>query len=156
MRPYIRIGLLLIGLGGTATLAADMPPESTRLGAFALPDSSGTEVIALSAISNPNQIHHLITRDGRLLKASFARTQPPTQGGSGRDATWNFRYLDGAVFRISGGRIEPEETCFLAADSLLEQAKLVPLRRNIAVVGHEHAAVRSAERSKSRSVIHAW
>jgi hypothetical protein len=139
-----------------AAMAADMPPESTPLGAFALPDSSGTEVIALSPISNPKQIRHLITRDGRVLEAAFARTQPPSKGGSGRDATWNFRYLDGAVFRIRGGTIAAEETCFLIADSLLEQAAPVPLTRVITVLAQDHAAVRSAERSKSRSVIHAW
>lgn len=154
MRPYI--GLLLLALTAATALAADMPPESTPLGAFALPDSSGTLVIALSPVPNPKRIHHLITRDGRLLKAAFMRTQPPSNGGSGRDATWNFRHLQGAVFQVSGGTIAAEETCFLVADSLLEQAAPLPLQRGVAALGHDHAAVRSAERSKSRSVVHAW
>ena len=152
---WLAVQLNAFGISALAG-ASNEPPESTPLGAFALPDSSGRRVIALSPVSSPSHVRHLVTRDGRLLRVRYTGTQRGSDQGTGRDATRDFRYLGGAVFQVRGGTIPPDETCFLAADSLLRQRTLIPLKRALQTIGPEHEGVRTAERLEARSVKRAW
>ena len=151
----LAITLSLLNTPSSAS-ATDAPPESTSLGAFALPDSSGSRVISLSPAGDPSRLRHLITRDGRILQAQFANTQRYSGGGTGRGLTQTFQYMHGAVFRLVGGTVARDETCFLAADSLLLGRKIVPLQRDRRAMSRTDRAVAMAERMKGRRLTNAW
>lgn len=123
-------------------------------GAFAFADLTGTRVLALSRVPNPGSIRVLLAAGGRQFPVEYVGLQEPSGEGTGRDVAQNFADCGGDVFRLVGARIWPDETCFLATDSLLALGQPVPLSREHKVIaaGPNDAVVLS----KGRDLKSAW
>ncbi len=104
---------------GRAPAPDSSGPLRRSHGAFAFPDSSGTLLLALESVPEPASVRTAICRDAGRRPAGFLRAQERAASDNGRQTGRNFANLPGQVFRVSGGRVPAEETCYLSADSAL-------------------------------------
>jgi len=119
---FTALAVLLLAVVEVAWCApGDVP---SNLGAFAFADSTGTLVLAQSGVPDPETIHVLLAASGRQFPVEYVGFQKASAPGSGRDAARNFSNCEGSLFHLVGARIWPDETCFLATDSLLAALRI--------------------------------
>jgi hypothetical protein len=124
------LGLAVV-LGAVLTIGGaarqDVPAVTENHGGFAFPNPAGTEIIVVHDIARPAEIHTAICA-GRMMPVRFVRRQFATSAHGDRDSPEQFADLTGTVFEIVGERTEPQDTCFVAADSLVQNAELLPIQ----------------------------
>ena len=123
MLPLIVATSLVIG----AVSTQDLPAVDPIYGAFAFPNLKGTELIVVHEIPNAAELRTAIC-GGRLISVRFVRRQTISDKATGWQSPQEFEHLAGAVFQVVGRSVPPEHTCFVAADSLLDNAALYPVR----------------------------
>lgn len=148
------LGVIIVFSG--RTFASDLPRATSDHGAFAFPDDTGSRLLVVAEVSQPDRFKTaLCDRCGRVT-IKYEHQQKAREGGTHREAPYNFDALAGSVFRIMGGKVDSDETCFLASDSLLAAAAVVPVERPIAAeqCGSEiRGRVASA---RARDVVGCW
>jgi len=123
MLRLIVTAVLMIG----ALSRQDLPAVTASHGAFAFPNVGGTALIVLHDIPHAAELRTAICA-GRSLSIRFVRRQTVTGARADRESPREFDRLAGTVFQVLGRGVHPEDTCFVAADSLLEDAELLPVR----------------------------
>jgi len=129
--------------------------QATSCGAFCFADSSGTLLLGPPGMPGPAGITTVVCKGGRQLRVEFIGRQQQTDP-SWRQSAYYFYQQAGTLFRVREGRTEPDETCFLASDSLLAGAtpqRLGPAKHSVFASAKQRA--RFAELRK-RAVIHSW
>jgi hypothetical protein len=119
----IVIIVLIIG----AVSRQNLPAATETHGAFAFPNATGTALIVLHDIPEAAERRTAICA-GRSLSIRFARLQTVTGPPADRQSPREFDRLAGTVFQVLGRSVDPDDTCFIAADSLLEGSELLPVR----------------------------
>lgn len=117
------LALLMTG----AVSRQDLPAVTERHGAFAFPNVRGTELIVAHEVPDPAALHRAIC-GGRTVSVRFVRRQTVADPHPGRESPRTFGRLAGTVFQVLGRAVDSDSTCFVAADSLLEGAELLPVR----------------------------
>lgn len=140
---------------GLAASAARLP-ETSSFGAFAFADSSGTRVLAVSPLRHPEQVHTLIV-GGRQFPVRYDGKQQRSKQSDGRDRAYNFAHVEGDRFRLVGGCVLPDETAFLATDSLLALGGL-PMRveRDGRPCAEQDGTRKSIESERGRRTLRCW
>jgi hypothetical protein len=113
-----------IGLSSLPTVVAgaqvkDPPNATDGHGGFGLPDQSGSRLLLVPALAQPELLKTALCDGGRRFAVQFARRQLARAGNNGRQTPSNFDNLAGSVFTVLTGRVEPDARCFLASESLL-------------------------------------
>ncbi len=96
-------------------------------GAFALPDESGTRLIAIPGMPGAADARAALCSDGSNVPVKY-EGQQPEKAGNGRQTPAQFQNLGGDVFRIQGS-VNPTAACFLLGGGWISAAEPVPLRR---------------------------
>jgi hypothetical protein len=139
-----------------AVLGQDLPASTVEHGAFAFPDVAGTRLLATSTLSQPEGLKTAICGGKVRGPAVFERRQSGSQRGAGRQTPRNFDDLAGSVFRFTAGKLDETDSCFLATDSLLSGATVVPITSR----GDADACAPRAERRlaslRGRPVVNCW
>ena len=151
--------LILAALTPSIALGVDSVEGPSRLGAFAFADSSGMRIIALTRIIEPESVRVLLAAEGRQFPVRYVRDQEPTDLGSGREMAYNFEHCEGQIFRLEGARIWPDETCFLAGDSLMAMGAtlhLTPRHESRDIRGDQIGENDSFVDSKHRGLRASW
>jgi hypothetical protein len=130
IRTLIPVSLLgvLIAFGGR-TFASDLPRATSDHGAFAFTDDTGDRLLVVAEILQPDQFKTALCDSSGRVNIKYEYQQKAREGGTHREAPQNFGALAGSVFRIVGGKVDSAETCFLASDSLLAAATILPVDR---------------------------
>ena len=121
----MRIAFLSAALLVLTAAGQDLPAVTDAHGAFGFASGSGTEIIVLHPIENPDRFRNAIC-GGRLLPVRFARQQE--RNAAARDDPREFERLRGTVFAVTGARAGQGETCLVAAAALLESAEVLRVR----------------------------
>jgi hypothetical protein len=121
-------------------------------GSFAFADSSGTELLALDELTHPRFVSSAICGNGRHVRLRHVRTQSVRPESTHRQVAANFRNEAGEVFRIAGATVTPDETCFIAADSMLPRNARAVRPATDSACQPTHAA--SLARVAGRAVVH--
>jgi hypothetical protein len=114
----------ILGIRGIPT--QDVPAVTDSHGAFGFPNVPGTEIIVLHDMARASELRTAIC-GGRRVSIRFARRQAGT-GAADRDSPQSFDTLNGTVFQIAGETVRPEDTCFVATDSMIETAEILQVR----------------------------
>lgn len=131
-------------------------PTAAAPGAFAWADSTGILLLAPADFRDPERLTTAVCRGGRRLPVEFVRRQEGTGVGDGRDWARSFSTLEGTVFRILEGRLEPNENCLLATDSLLTHARFVRVTKPRDAHCCDRASRKRFAKLRSRPVFHCW
>lgn len=115
----------VLTIGGVSR--QDLPAVTESHGAFGFPNVRGTEIIVLHDIPHAGQLRTAICA-GRSLSIRFVRRQAVTGAGADRESPRQFDRLEGTVFQVLEQGVRPEDTCFVAGDSILEDAELLWVR----------------------------
>jgi hypothetical protein len=139
-----------------AVFGQDPPASTVEHGAFAFPDVAGTRVLVTSTLSQPESLKTAICGGKVRGPVVFERRQAERPGGTSRETPRNFEYLAGSVYRFTSGKLAETDSCFLATDSLLSGATVVPI-----VAQPEVAACTSGTRQqlaalRKRPVVDCW
>jgi hypothetical protein len=102
----------------------DLPAVTESHGGFGFPNVAGTEIIVLHDIPHGTELRTAIC-GGRSLSVRFVRHQAVTGARPDRESPRQFDRLEGTVFQFLAPGARPEDTCFVAADGLLEDAELL-------------------------------
>lgn len=150
MLPLITIFLAI----GSVSMQ-DLPAVDPGYGAFAFPNVAGTELIVVHEVPNAAAFRTAVC-GGQLLSVRFVRHQ--TVSGQSADREWPnaFDHLEGAIFQIVGRRVPSTNNCFVAADSLLENAELLPVRAFSEPVACSAAERRRAAALHKRTIRACW
>ena len=134
----------------------DLPAWSAQHGAFAFPDETGARLLSTAAISDPAALRTALCSGGRRLVVQFDRRQAQSSSSTQRQAPHNFANTAGAIFRIAGGPVDPDATCFLAADSFVAGATVVPLERAAENSRCSRELYPQFESARGRPVVACW
>lgn len=93
--------------------------------AFSFADGSGTRLLALSAISRPQDPYRAVCPGGRALPVKFVKRTPASANDTGRATAANFEHYPGDLFRIIGGRTRADATCLLIPEGSLGKRAIV-------------------------------
>jgi hypothetical protein len=96
-------------------------------GAFAMPDESGTRLIATAEIADPAAVRKALCSDGRTIPVRYDHRQSEREGANGRQVPSQFDQLAGDVFRVSRGHIGVTAACFLAGPGWMSRT-VVPVK----------------------------
>src|SRR5688500_17740008 len=97
--------------------------------AFAFPNEQGTRLLATADIAKPEVLRIALCSGGQQVGVQFERRQPEGADSTARQTPRNFANTAGAVFRITGGKVNADATCMLAAESFIRGATVLPLQR---------------------------
>ena len=139
--------------GDTSTTPTPRRPAPLQ-GTFAYVDSSGTQLLALGTLADPATVVGAVCPGGRVLPVRYDRRQRGQRDDSHREVVSNFSREPGIVFRLTRGKAEADQTCYLSADSVL-LAQAVGVTR----LGLSACLTPQASRlavSKQRQVVHCW
>ena len=117
--------LLVGGAGGAQTL--NPPSAGAALGAFALPDEGGTRLLLIPKLAQPELLKVALCSSGHRVPVQFERLQAGREGANGRQTPYNFDNLDGSVFSILTGKVDPDGICFLASAPLLARTTVLSI-----------------------------
>jgi hypothetical protein len=109
--------------------AQSLPNATLQHGAYAFPDTGGTRLLATADVPQPARLHTALCSGGRRLTVRFERQQAARPDNNGRQSPYSFDKVAGSVFTITQGTIDRDATCFLASDSLVASATLLPVER---------------------------
>lgn len=123
MLPLIVATSVMIG----ALSTQDLPAVDHNYGAFAFPNVKGTELIVVHEIPNAAELRTAIC-GGQVISVRFVRRQTISGESTDRLFPEQFDHLAGTIFQVVGRSVAPARTCFVAADSLLSNAELYPMR----------------------------
>jgi hypothetical protein len=154
-----RIGAFLIPLCVYTVMAArgqDPPASTVEHGAFAFPDRAGTRLLVTSTVSQPESLKTAICGGKVRGPVVFDRQQADRPGGTSRQTPRNFEYEAGTVFRLTTGKLEEHDKCFLATDSLLAGATVVPLIDPGKATACASSARRQLASLRNRPVVNCW
>lgn len=87
-------------------------------GSFGFGNADGSELLSLDSIPDPRSVSTAICAGGRKIRVQYARRQIANPESTHRQTAANFRNEAGEVFRVVEGSAVPNETCFLASDSI--------------------------------------
>src|SRR6185436_13322814 len=149
--------IVALCLGVAAALGGqDLPTSTVEHGAFAFPDAAGTRLLATSTVPQPESLKTAIC-DGKVRgPVVYERRQADRPGGTSRQTPRNFAYEAGTVYRLTTGKLEERDTCFLATDSLLAGATVVPLIDAGQARACAPAARRQLASLRNRAVVNCW
>lgn len=91
-------------------------------GSFGFGNGSGTELLSLEPILDPQTVTSAICGEGKAIRVQYVRTQGALPETTHRQVAANFDSEGGQVFQVVGDVAVPNETCFLAADSMLTRS----------------------------------
>jgi hypothetical protein len=120
-------------------------------GSFAFANTTGTQLLSLDVIPDPRSVTNAICGDGRHLRLQHVRTQSVHPESTHRQVAANFDNEAGEVFQVVGDTATPDETCFLAADSML--AKNAGAVRPIAEAACQRGDAASLAQIAGRAVV---
>jgi hypothetical protein len=122
-------------------------------GAFAFADQTGTRLLVTSEPVADTIGTALCGGAGRT-PIEFDRRQSGRPNRL-RQTARDFDDLTGRVFRLTAGKVDPGETCFLGTEAFLAGTTVVPVRQgeNDACA---IAARRQLESLRSRSIVNCW
>src|SRR2546423_9664193 len=112
--------LLVVGV-----LSQNFPAVTDSYGAFGFLNLTGTEIIVLHDVPHADELRTAVC-GGRSLSIRFVRRQ--TVAGADRDVPEEFDHLDGTIFRVLEQGATAQDACFVATDSLLQNAEVLPVR----------------------------
>ena len=136
-----------------STLRGQGPPD---YGVFALPDSTGTHLLAPADLPSPAEFHTAICPSGQSYPVQFERRQTGGPDYNGRQTAANFDKLPGNVFSILRGKVASDATCLLAGATLLPSTTPIPVAR-LAPASQCGAKVRlRISTSRTRRVANCW
>ncbi len=124
--------------------------------AFAFPNEQGTQLLVTAEIAKPDALRIALCTGGQQLSVQFERRQPEGRNTTNRQSPHNFAQTAGAVFRIIGGKLNPEATCVLAEESFLTGATVVPLKRPPRDARCSKAMYPQFQADKNRPVVGCW
>jgi hypothetical protein len=153
--------------GGVSRQNASAPDTSTTQapqgtatlpGSFAYVDSSGTQLLALSPLTDPSKILGAVCSGGSVLPARYDRRQGGQKDDNHRQIVSNFSHEEGNVFRLLLGKARPDETCYLSADSALlaKAVGVTPLGLSAGLSACSPSQSSRLAASKQRQVFHCW
>ena len=148
------VGLLILLAGGMP--AQELPQATMEHGAFAFPDPGGSRLLTLANPSQPALLHTALCNGGGRFSVRFERRQAEIKGHNGRHTPNNFDKLEGDVFTVLQGKIEESANCFLASDSLLSSATVLPAEPQATFNECEPDVRLGLASSRSREVLHCW
>ncbi len=125
LTPVITAMWLLIVPAGRLR-PQELPRATTQYGAFAFADPSGARLLVVSGASQPEDLRTALCSGGRRFSVQFDRRQAAQEGNNGRQWSGNFDKLAGDVYTVPQGKIDENESCFMASDALLSGATVVP------------------------------
>ncbi len=151
--------LLLFLAGGIR--GQELPRATAQYGAFAFPDLSGTHLLAVSDLSQPDRLHEALCSDGRRYPVQFERRQVERQGNNGRQTPYVFDKVAGNVFtvlqvKIGQGMEIVSVSCFLPSDSLLSSATWLPGKPSAGSSECGPDVRRRLASSRNRPVVKCW
>lgn len=131
------------------------PPETVSLtGTFAFANETGTELLALEPSVTPHLYSAAVCGDSRRFRVHYVRTQSGRLETSHRQVADNFGNEPGDVFQPEGGTAAPNETCYLATDSMV--LRIIAARRTLDRTTCRGAEAASLVRLASREVLNCW
>jgi hypothetical protein len=149
--------LVSLCLWVAAALAGqDLPTSTVEHGAFAFPDVAGTRLLATSTVPQPESLKTAVCGGKVRGPVVYERRQADRPGGTSRQTPRNFAYEAGTVFRLTTGKLEEHDTCFLATDPLLAGATVVPLIDPGKASACAPAARRQLASLRNRQVVNCW
>src|SRR5687768_8379123 len=126
------------------------------LAAFAFPNEQGTRLLATAEIAKPEALRIALCSGGEQLSVQFERRQPEGSDSTGRQTPRNFANTAGAVFRITGGKVNTDVTCMLADESFVRGATVLPLKRPADDARCPKARYSEFQADKGRPVLGCW
>ena len=143
----------LIGVVSGAQVQ-NLPNATDSHGGFGLQDQSGTRLLLLPNLAQPERLKAALCSGGRRFAVQFERRQVEREGHNGRQTPHNVDNLAGSLFTILGGKVDPDAICFLASAPLLTGTTLrtvaAPVGSGACLQGGRFAMLRD------RPVIHCW
>jgi hypothetical protein len=130
-----------------------LPHSSAEHGAFALPDQTGTRLIATAGIPHAEGVHKALCGDGRSVVVQYDHRQIERKDNNGRQVPANFDKLGGDVFRVAGATVSVEATCFLTGSGWIDGATVVSMRAENKQSGCGNGVETRFAEVKSRAVI---
>src|SRR5687767_877302 len=124
--------------------------------AFAFPNDQGTRLLATADIAKPELLRIALCSGGQQLPVQFERRQPEGADSTGRQTPRNFANTAGAVFRITGGKVNTDVTCMLADESFVRGATVLPLKRPADDARCPNARYPDFQADKGRPVVACW
>jgi hypothetical protein len=157
MRP----ALITAGIAALLAVPLGVPGQpqdlsSEQHGAFAFPDETGSSLLSTAKISKPETLQTALCSGERRLTIQFERYQIESANSTHRQAPHNFANTAGTVFRVIGGKIDQDATCFVANDSFLKETTAVPLKRSAEPSRCARDLYPQFESAKSRPVVGCW
>lgn len=107
-------------------------------------------------LSQPATLHAALCSSGRRLSVRYERRQAERKDQNGRQIPGNFDKLAGDVFDVVQGKVGMDESCFLASDSLLSSATLLPAKPAAGSGECDSDIRRRIASSRTRSVVNCW
>jgi hypothetical protein len=131
----------------------ESPAAAMQYGVFGFPDPSGARLITVPSLLRPAGLHTALCSGTRRFSVRFERRQTEREGYNGRRTPDNFDNLDGVIYAVLQGRIEPNAICFLAVDRFLSSAALLPAEPPAASNDCDPDARRRIASSRSRLAV---
>ena len=134
--------------------AQELPSATEGHGGFGLVDQSGTRLLLIHNLSQPELLKTALCSGGRRFPVQFERRQVEREGHNGRQTPYNFDNLAGSVFSLLTGKADREATCFLAGGPLLAGSRVLGVA---APVGSGACVQRDRFGTlRGRRVVHCW
>jgi hypothetical protein len=105
-----------------------LPRATAEYGAFALPDESGTRLIAIPGIPGAAAIRHAVCSNGSSVPVRYERRQAGQTNANRRQTPSQFDRLAGDVFRVLRGKVEVTASCLLAGTGWISGATVVAVK----------------------------
>jgi hypothetical protein len=119
--------LALVTASLTAVAQSAAPAPRVSYGAFALPDRSGSRLLLVSEVDEPERLRTALCH-GRALPVQFERHQDAQPSDSPRVTADQFDRLSGGLFTVTSGRASDASACFLATEPFLAGRKALPVQ----------------------------
>lgn len=134
----------------------ELPQATMQHGTFAFPDESGTRLLTTSGLMQPTMLHTALCSGGGRFPVQFESRQAEREGHNGRETSYNFDNLAGAVYKVLKGKLDSGASCFLISDVLLSSAAVLPAQRPEASGQCDTVVRRRLASSRSRDLVNCW
>jgi hypothetical protein len=139
-----------------AVLGQDLPSATGEHGAFALPDESGTRLIAIPGVPGAARVRTALCSDGSSLPVRYERRQLERANANGRQVPSQFDRLGGDVFHVLRGKVEVTASCFLVGTGWISGATVVPVKTDERNRAYGTAVEGRLVASKKRAMVHCF
>ena len=151
------LSVLTLGLFCVVFTGAAQKDQNQSDMAFAFGDETGTRLLSVDDITNPQYLAYAIFSGGIIENAKFMRRQERAADWNGRQIAKYFDCCPGVLFEIEKGKIPDRQQPGIGESCLLVSKQFLQNRREVAIksepgISASNDVIRRIERSKGKNV----